>query len=358
MKKPRRRAALNRVVGAAIDRAVVGAMKRGRYPRRREYRRLATEIGRAHETYRGVLDQPLAFHRSPPRIEHMVRRRGWFPRLPYEWLSFHSGYAPHPSCAARDRWLSYVPNHTGHAWVLRHPDRDRPWLICLHGLGTGTPWLDFPSFRARHLHHVLGLNLLFPVLPLHGPRRSKGMNRGALLSFELIDTLHGMAQAVWDTRQLINWAREEGATRVGLFGLSVGAYAAALVSALEPTDAILAAIPVSDVPSLFRRHSPRSIRRRSRRHGLLGDRMREVFGLVSPSSLTPRAPHAHRYIVAGAADRFATTTQAEMLWEAWERPQILWFDGGHISYFWSRQADAFVDRALATSLDLPYRRTT
>jgi hypothetical protein len=165
-----------------------------------------------------------------------------------------------------------------------------------------------------------------------------------------------MAQAVWDTRQLIGWLRGGGATRIGVFGISVGAYAAALVSALEPVDAVIAGIPVSDVPSLFRSHSPRSIRRRSKRHGLLGERMREVFGLVSPTNLTPQTPRDHRYIVAGSADRFATTAQAEMLWEAWERPAILWFDGGHISYFWSRRVDAFVDRALARSFELPIVR--
>ena len=48
----------------------------------------------------------------------------------------------------RDRYLSYAPPRTGHAWVLRHRDRceSRPWLVCIHGYQMGAPAIDLELF--------------------------------------------------------------------------------------------------------------------------------------------------------------------------------------------------------------------
>ena len=90
--------------------------------------------------------------------------------LSYERVSFASGYEPWPDEPGRDRWLGLGANRQAWAWVLRHhDDQPRPWLVCVHGFGTGSPMLDFPAFRAGYLHRELGLNLAMPVLPVHGP---------------------------------------------------------------------------------------------------------------------------------------------------------------------------------------------
>src|SRR5438034_593341 len=86
-----------------------------------------------------------------------------------------------------DRWLAHEANRTAHAWVLRHRDDEpRPWLICLHGFGTGTPFMDIPGFRARRLHRRFGLNLVFPTLPLHGHRRIGRISGEGFMSYDLI----------------------------------------------------------------------------------------------------------------------------------------------------------------------------
>ena len=206
--------------------------------------------------------------------------------------------------------------------------------------------MDFPAFRALHLHRDHGLNLLFPLLPLHGPRRGPGMVRGSMLSFELVDTVSALGQAVWDVRRLLAWARHEGARRIVLYGLSVGAYTAALVSALEDVDLVLCGIPLSDIPTLFARHTPEHFRTLAHHFDLAGPQVQEMFRPVSPLTLLPRVALARRRIYAGLADRVTPPSQAEQLWEAWGRPSIEWFDGGHLSAQWSGQVDRFVDSVL------------
>ncbi len=54
-------------------------------------------------------------------------------------------------------------------------------------------------FQPEYLHEELGLNLIMPVLPMHGPRDTGGLiSEERTLSGEVMDTLHTGAQVVWD----------------------------------------------------------------------------------------------------------------------------------------------------------------
>jgi dienelactone hydrolase len=100
--------------------------------------------------------------------------------------------------------------------------------------------------------------VLIPVLPLHGPRRIGRMSGDGFLSGNVLDTIHAEAQAVWDARRLIGWARAEGAPLVGVHGLSLGGYTTALLASLqEGLSCVIAGIPVADLARTFWRHGPR-----------------------------------------------------------------------------------------------------
>lgn len=87
---------------------------------------------------RGWFEDPASYHEEPPPLEdpevHCQKRRG----RDIECLTFESLYEPRPDEPGRDRWLSYEKNRTARAWVLRHDEEDRPWLICVHGIRMGT----------------------------------------------------------------------------------------------------------------------------------------------------------------------------------------------------------------------------
>jgi hypothetical protein len=348
----RRRPSLPLLAGTAVDAAVLRVMVRGgRVPGTPELARVGEELAAAHGLYRrrGVLEVPGCFHRRPPPLEGPAVAEGRLRSLRYQRLTFDSGYEPGVDDPGRDRWLGYGANRSAHAVVLRHPGPPRPWLVCLHGLGTGSPGLDLPGFRAAGLHRRLGVNLVFPVLPLHGSRRQLGRGRGDFLSYELLDVLHGVAQAVWDTRRVLSWVRAQDAGPVGLYGMSLGAYVAGAVSALEEVDLVVAGIPICDVPELFASHAAPPLRARAEDHGLLSDDARALFRSTSPLALPPRPPTERRWVYAGAGDRMATPAQARRLWDHWDRPELLWYPGGHVSFVWSRSVSAFVRRAVTTA---------
>ncbi|MGH9137961.1 MAG: alpha/beta hydrolase family protein, partial [Acidimicrobiales bacterium] len=253
---------------------------------------------------------------------------------------------PRPDEPGSDRWA-----HAGdvvHAAVLRHGDgRDRPWLVCLHGFGMGYTGPDLAAFRADELHRRHLLNVVVPVLPRHGPRRIR--NGSALLSLDVVQSVHGLSQAVWDMRRLIGWIRATTGQPVGITGISLGGYTTALVAGLEPVDLAIAGIPAADFPDLLSRHAPPHVRRTAKRHGILGEHADAVARVVSPLAFAPRVPQPRRFIYAGMGDRLAPASHALRLWEHWEQPAIRCYPGGHVGFVWSRPVRQFVTESLAAS---------
>ena len=136
------------------------------------------------------------------------------------------------------------------------------------------------------------------------------MSGEPFLSFDMMNTVHGLTQAVWDIRRLVSWIRAQGATSIGLYGVSLGAYVVSLLAGIEEGfDAVVAGIPVVDFPSLFHAHSPVHIRARSIEHHILGGVAEDVFRVVSPMSFESKVPRDRRYVFAGYGDRLATRSR-------------------------------------------------
>jgi len=346
---------LGLALGVAMDEALLAmAMTPSRLPRRADFARVSAELADARQLYsrQGWISGPASYHRTPPALgDHDVElSKGWALGLGYERITWDSGFAPRPGEPGSERWRAYEPNHRATAAVLRHRDGRRPWVVCVHGFSMGYPFMDFAGLHASKLHRGLGLNVALPALPLHGPRKVTLMSGEPFLSFDMMNTVHGLTQAVWDVRRLLSWIRAQGATSVGVYGVSLGAYVVSLVSSIEEgLDAVVAGIPVVDFPTLFHAHSPVHIRARSIEHRILGGVAEDVCRVVSPMSLEPRVPHDRRYIFAGYGDRLAVPGQARMLWEHWDKPRISWYPGNHVGYLWSRQVESFVVESLVSS---------
>lgn len=295
-----------------------------------------------------MVGRAAGFFAAPPPLTDVTVRQVKGRRRSHERIVFDSGYKPYPGEPGRQRWLGYRANNCEYALMLRHKE-PRPWLVCVHGAEMGRATLDLTLFRARHLHEDLGLNVVLPVLPMHGPR-ARGLPRGAVFPGEdVIDNVHATAQAVWDVRRLLSWIRaQQPESPIGLNSISLGGYVTSLVASLEDglTCAILG-VPVADLIELLGRHADLD-RHDPRRHTVT---LAEPIGrMVSPLSLNPRVPMSGRFIYAGVADRLVhPREQVARLWAHWGRPEIVWYHGGHTGFFQSQPVQRFVDDALVQS---------
>ena len=311
---------------------------------------ITREVIAALEFYgqQGWLDKPEGFFAAPPALTDVTVRTVDNMGRTYERMFFDSGYEPHAGEPGRERWLSYTGNNREYGLMLRHR-QPRPWLVCVHGAEMGRAALDPILFRAWHLHSDLGLNVVLPVLPMHGPR-ARGLPKGvAFPSEDVLDQVHGAAQAVWDIRRLLSWIRsQQPDSMIGLNGISLGGYLTSLVASLD--DGLICAIlgvPAVDLIELVDRHAGLS------GHDALRQTMRlakPIGRMISPFAQTPRVPMQGRFIYAGIADRLVhPRDQVSRLWQHWDRPQIHWYSGGHTGFFRSRPVQRFIDDALVQS---------
>jgi len=343
------------VAGVAMDEALLAmAMTPSRFPRRADYARVSSELADARRLYarRGWLHDPASYHRTPPPLGpgDLETTSGAAMGLRYERITYDSGFNVRGAEPGATRWMAYEPNRRATAAVVRHHDGPRPWVVCVHGFCMGYPFMDFTGLHTSKLHRELGVNVALPVLPLHGQRKVTLVSGEPFLSFDMMNTVHGISQAVWDIRRLVSWIRDQGATSIGLYGVSLGAYVVSLLAGLEDgIDAVVAGIPVVDFPSLFHAHSPVHIRARSIEHRIMGGVAEDVFRVVSPLHVEPKVPRDRRYVFAGFGDRLALPDQARRLWEHWEEPSISWYPGNHVGYLWSRQTETFLGESLAAS---------
>jgi pimeloyl-ACP methyl ester carboxylesterase len=296
----------------------------------------------------GWLEDPARYHRTPPRLSKMDAGERRHREQGFEHLTFESSYEPWEGEPGMERWLSYERNRTAHAWVLRHQGEPRPWLVCLHGIRMGSPRGDLAFFRPDYLHRELGLNLLFPVLPIHGPRRVGPVSGDRILSGDAMDSLHAASQTVWDVRRLISWLlHHEGAQAVGVIGHSLGGYAAALLACLEgEIDCVVVGNPAVDPTYLFWRNALSLVTRYLKNSGVTEAKMGTLLRPISPLALQPRVGHERRAIFAGVADRVVPATEAESLWRHWGEPRILWYQGTHHAFLGTTEGRTLVATAL------------
>jgi hypothetical protein len=337
----------------AVDEALMASMLLTiPFPRHDDYGRLRREAEEAREQFeaQGFLEKPEGYHREPPPLLRPELRAARARGLAFEHLSFESGYEPRAGEPGRERWLGYAPNRTAHAWVARHSGGERPWLVCLHGYQMGIPLFDWSLFPPEWLHQRLGLNLLLPVLPLHGPRKIGRRSGDGYLAGDVLDTLHAQAQALWDARRLLGWVRSQGSAPLGVLGYSLGGCGAALLASLESELACaVPGIPVADFTRLFYRHGPALELRSAEQAGLHEQTMRAVFRPVTPLALPPRIPLGRRYLFGAVADRITPPDHVRDLWRHWERPTIAWYQGGHVSFRLHPQVRQLIERGLRES---------
>ncbi len=349
---PRGRMSAALAAQVALDEALLGVMRSPRrFPSHKDWMRIGDDLAATLDFYgeHGWLGNPRAYHRTPPPLVSPSIRRASVWGLRYERLTWPSEFEPHDGEPRGADWRAYERNGTAHAYVVRSGEH-RPWLVCLHGFGVGYAAADFVAFRAAHLARDLGLNLIFPVLPLHGPRRAGLFGGAELLSNELHRFVIGMSHAMWDIRRIVAWARTQN-PRVAVYGMSLGGFAASLLATLEPNlEAVIAGVPVTDLPSLLQNHVPRRVVERGETYGVNLESLRRAFSVVSPLVSPPMLSPSNLYIFAALGDRLAPPAQARLLQDVWQTQNFHWYEGAHLAFLWDASVNAFIDDALRDSL--------
>lgn len=306
-----------------------------------------SEAAEALFSRRDWLQQPQTYHSSPPPLDNPQLAPLRIGGVDCEELSFASGYDPEQGFPGRERWLAYRENQTARVLLLRQP-RPAPWLICVHGFGMGDFKQLLKVFHADQLHRRTGVNIALFVLPVHGKRAPGKVSGEKYFGLSPMDFIHAETQAIWDLRRLVGWVRQQGASQVGLYGISLGGYTSSVLSALEQDLAfVIAGIPPSDVLHTGQFLASSIERRIPAAAGVDLKRDRSLLRVVSPLSMSPLIEEGRRYIYAATGDQFVPIEQVRALWLHWSRPRITWYTSGHMSLLMQRQPRVLVEEVIA-----------
>lgn len=278
------------------------------------------------------------FHDPPSGIRVRASRGRWFPRFEpedgvCEVLRFDSPFQPvHPQ--QHRPYLRHAENRVAYARLIRHRDGPRPTVVAIHGF-TAEGYLINEWFFALPWFYRMGCDIALFTLPFHGPRQTRfspfsghGFFAGGSARFN-----EAVAQSVFDFRILLDWfRRERGVEQVGVTGLSLGGFVAAMSASVEDRLAFsLPNVPIISVADLMLEWQPiGALMRAALAVGGLGPGdARRLVAASCPLTYPPVLPRERLMIVGGAGDRLAPPKHSRLLWDHWQRCRIYWFPGSH-----------------------------
>ena len=316
---------------AGLDRAVTLAV-RVATPTGDDERSLGTGHEERVEVLRAILARYDAqgldgFYPEPRRIEPTLREQSDYgtglARSELGWESLRDTFLPELFAA----YGATLANHVALARLVTRK-KPRPVAILVHGYMMGQLAVDERVWPIRALD-VLGLDSALFVLPFHGRRAEPG--RGGRPEFpgrEPRFAGEGFRQAVTELRELAGYLRQRGHPAVGLLGMSLGGYTAALAATVDPGfDFLVPIIPLASLADFAREHGelPAAPEPRALEYELL----ERVYRHVSPVGRLPLIASERVLVIGAKADRITPLSHARRLATHFRAPLAAWH-GGHL----------------------------
>jgi len=299
------------------------------------------EMIKDREFYASLVEtrDPARFFLDPPRdVKIRQEPPAWPYFRPYNGrcidLIFDSPFEP-VNPAAKKAYCGRRANMTAYARYWRHGKGPRPTICAFHGF-FGDPYWVNEWFFALPWYYGIGADVMLFTLPFHGPRadRLAPFSGYELFSGGFSVLNEAFAQAVFDFRILLNYLEDEmGVTDVGVTGISLGGYTAALLAAVEKRIRFsIPNVPVASIGDLVLEWFPMSVVIRGilAALGLSVKDVRHMLAVHCPLTYKPLLPRDRLMIVGGAGDRLASPKHSRLLWEHWDRCRIHWFPGSHV----------------------------
>jgi dienelactone hydrolase len=223
-------------------------------------------------------------------------------------------------------------NNTVHGRLFRSaPDwQNKPTVVLVHGWNAETGYRVLYPYLAWRLVRA-GVNTAMLELPYHSQRKPRGDDAiRNFLSADLVHVVGATQQAIADTRSLVAWLLAQGCPRVGLWGISLGAWLTGLIAcADERLDFAVLQTPVARIDRVIDElEFCRAIRASLDGAAIRLDRL-------NLATHRPRLSPENVLIVACQHDLFAPAETIEELWRAWNKPVIWRTRHGHISVLMS-----------------------
>lgn len=295
---------------------------------------------------------------APPRVditEEKPRFGHYRPLgIPAVDLSFVSPFEPlNPEM--RDEYMRHRRNRIAHAQYWRHPAGPRKTLIFVHGVIEGWYGLNSLWFALKWFYRH-GYDIVQFTLPFHGYRteRRHGFSGVGFFSGGFAHINEAMLQGVCDLRVLMDYLFANGAPSVGVSGLSLGGYHAAMLATADPR--LSFCIPNSPVVTpidmaLDWQPTGGVLRAMMKHYGVGIEQLRHGTAVHCPLTYRPQLDGERVLVIGGAGDRLTSPRFVRLLHDHWPGSHLHWFPGNHVIHLrqgeYLKRMRAFMDQHTA-----------
>jgi len=223
-------------------------------------------------------------------------------------------------------------NNTVHTEYFRPLSEGKhPGVIVLHILG-GDFELSRMFCRQLAMKNVASL---FLILPHYGPREEPGSGV-KMISPDPYLTLAGMRQAILDIRRAGAWlgAQEEvDPEQLGIMGISLGGITSALAGTAEPRfKKMFLMLAGGDLGRIgWESDEVAEFREAWLAKGGTKEQLLEILRPIDPVQYGQNVRDRKILMLNAKHDEIVPPECSESLWEAFGKPEIIWFDAGHYS---------------------------
>ena len=241
-------------------------------------------------------------------------------------LSWASDYQPFIPLVG-ERYARTTENHAAGVRYLTAAEK-RPVAILIHGYMAGSYQVEQRLWPLQRFLRS-GYDVALFTLPFHGVR-AKASRRGAP-EFPSSDprlSNEGFRQVISDLRNFIAWLRAQGHPEVGVMGMSLGGYTAALLATVEAQLSFcVPVIPLASLADFAREQGELSPAPevQAEEHALL----ERIYRVVSPLARKPLIAPSRTMVVAAKADRITPVGHARKLAAHFGSQLVAWH-GGHL----------------------------
>ncbi|MBI4564495.1 MAG: alpha/beta hydrolase family protein [Planctomycetes bacterium] len=222
----------------------------------------------------------------------------------------------------------------GRVWWPKSEERSvrKPGVIILHYLkGTFDP-LHFVGYKLAES----GIASMLLYMPHYGKRRPKDpQRRTEMITPDMEGTIANFHQAVKDIRRAGEWLASRpdiDPTRVGLFGVSLGAVVGALAAGVEPRfSRNVFVLGGGDLPGIVLNDSRevREVRERLLEEGWTREKLAPRLRAIDPLTYADRIDPYGTLMFNAERDQVVPRSSTEKLAEAMGGAKIRWLKGDH-----------------------------
>lgn len=212
-------------------------------------------------------------------------------------------------------------------------------IIFVHG------W-RMDSFQAIHNIYLksfteIGYNIYNFNLPYHFARNppSAQYNGELMVSANVDRTLLSIKQAIADLRAVIHWLKQNRKGKVILIGISLGRFIVNLAGTLETNiDALISVMYANSMAySVWNTTPGKYIKKDFEQNDFTYDKLMEYWAIINPSLFKPVIPKERILLFSGMYDKYVAIEDADVLWEAWDRPYRIIYPCGHAGIIFNRR---------------------